>query len=1841
MSSNILVPADDLKGANWGAVTVPESDLKGAKFSKSVEVPDHDLAGAKWEGEKVTTQKPAPAKSNTPWDNLMQSDTQVSIPQMKQRTSKPGAGSMAKDFDASMNRGLQNLDTQTTTPTIAQPIQQELDSQAVHTQRAQARTEKNAKRKAQLEEIAKSPLAQLQSQFLDAPERSLHSTVSGIATLGALLFGENTAKSVRDTIEGVKVPYDYKTFKTAYPEYAMLENLIIDPTLVASKVGVPASVVKAVAERHKPLLDAVVSKEITPQVADKIIKQDQELKSFTDIVAGNMAEPVAPKPILNTINEKLVAMGHEPLVTPAIKPMPAQAQAVKTASEIPVGGSEDEAAQAVQNVFKPLPDAQYKKLSQADRNAYDAHYEQQMQFGEVKGGEPLDDFGQPMFSKAAKEDPKDLIITHNLTEDNLLHAKKMGGIPVPSLAVTKHTEPLSGFGDITMIGSKEMADPKAYAKTKVFGADIYSPRYPKVEPVYNKATESKLLKELDSYKEITGRSSYDLDNLHRSPNMEYKFLKEKGLENKVSITSDMNSYDRVNATRKALEENGLVPEYKKYVKDTLSEMTDKEQIFKGFSPSGKKLYIPHNLENVVKMLKKDIRGGEGFNYGVGSIRSQYAPQFKSIKDIKAAKGRLVSSSDFSKIKEEVNDEYSKLSGELSPYTSYSDKYTTTEGLLSEIPKLGIERALREYGFKEVPDTIKKSLADFIEKLRNMPTEYFEAKIMREVSPAEFKTAVIPDNLGADAHAYLDKNGVKKFTYKAGDEADRKRVIAEASQTHKEDVMFSKDKPSKAMKVEEVHQQAKKLLGKEYDNLKDDINIVQSFKDLPKYLREHGEQFSSGGQVRGVFNPKDGKIHLVADTMNAKEVPGIIVHELLHKAKASGVKVLGESHDTLVLRLKQLKDEKIVRQAVKAAKDAGTSAKHMDEEIMAYLVEKYQLGIEMSPKLKKLVIDIIDQIKVFIAETAVKLGVDPKWLISKMNEKDIAALLKSSAIKQSEKVSAKGESMFSKAPKEEEKITKAVTTKDKITAATDKVTETLQDYWKPVEKYLDSSDLGKQVNDARKAIYGRTGERIARVRDTQQSIVTDITRHSKSTGESVESLRKDLNSFLIAQHAPERNAAIRDEAAGIGTAHAIKSLQDLKASDPVKYKVLSAWANKVRSLNEQTLDILKEGQVITPELYDTLRAKYKMHVPLQRIMPEEKETIGGITGGKGFSVKSSGIKAAKGSDLEVSDILGNVSANVQEAIIRAEKNRVGLKMYDMFKAQPELGEARGLKMIGKDLKDMPIMETPSEDMIVLFKDGKKKVIVPNDPIIAKVYNALNVEEKGLIAQHIAPITRTIAGLYTRLNPEFAFSNLIRDIQEAFVYNAAQMSGKDAIGAVGNQAWGMKGVTDNIFGRETEASKLYDQMKLDGGTTGGVTLANKSKITEDVDHMFKVAKYKPLQAWEGVLKSIDNFNSVFEDGTRLAAYKQALDKGLPRDRAAIIAKETTIDFNRKGTATPWVNGIYMFSNASIQGSYKMLRAFKNPKVLAGTVGTLTAISIAVDSHNDRVDPDWRDKVNEFERTSNYVILLDSKDDNLRRIDIPIGWGFKSIKTMIESMRDVSVGKSEGNPVTKVLGAISSGYNPIGGSDWVASLTPTVADVALDINRNKNWKGEMISPKGMDLARPSEKYYPTTPQTLGGRLAIKLVDDTEEIGLDLTPEDIKYIVASYGGGPVNFSTGIFNMLESAATGKDIDPKDVVMSRRFYKVTDPERLAGYEGKQSIKKMVEKVQEAETIAERMKIIQEELPKIPEKDRKKAVNALKYGGLLPSKQGVVKQREKAQWEDNVLNPFQSVLNKKK
>ena len=77
--------------------------------------------------------------------------------------------------------------------------------------------------------------------------------------------------------------------------------------------------------------------------------------------------------------------------------------------------------------------------------------------------------------KTPIEGSADLIALHNLSEQSLLDALRLGGLPMPSIAVTKVGIPHLEYGRITLILDKEAIDPEADRRNMVYGADIESP----------------------------------------------------------------------------------------------------------------------------------------------------------------------------------------------------------------------------------------------------------------------------------------------------------------------------------------------------------------------------------------------------------------------------------------------------------------------------------------------------------------------------------------------------------------------------------------------------------------------------------------------------------------------------------------------------------------------------------------------------------------------------------------------------------------------------------------------------------------------------------------------------------------------------------------------------------------------------------------------------------------------------------------------------------------------------------------------------------------------------------------------------------------------------------------------------------------------------------------------------------------------------------------------------------------------------------------------------------------------------------------------------------------------
>ena len=201
-----------------------------------------------------------------------------------------------------------------------------------------------------------------------------------------------------------------------------------------------------------------------------------------------------------------------------------------------------------------------------------------------------------------------------------------------------------------------------------------------------------------------------------------------------------------------------------------------ERIFKGFTPSGNRRYSPLTLENAVKEMKGNVRGGEGFSYGVGNIRAGVAPQFKSLEEIQAARGNIIPAEQFYGMKDEPNAQFGALAEKMYPHYGYGgDRWTHEQDLADMLRTAGmgnwgeINRSYKQ----TLPPELRDEARGFLDYLRQMPTEYFEGKPQRAVKLDEFRGAIVPDDIAGQVADPLRRMGVQRIeTYDPGQASTR-------------------------------------------------------------------------------------------------------------------------------------------------------------------------------------------------------------------------------------------------------------------------------------------------------------------------------------------------------------------------------------------------------------------------------------------------------------------------------------------------------------------------------------------------------------------------------------------------------------------------------------------------------------------------------------------------------------------------------------------------------------------------------------------------------------------------------------------------------------------------------------------------------------------------------------------------------------------------------------------------------------------------------------------------------------------------------------------------------------
>lgn len=520
------------------------------------------------------------------------------------------------------------------------------------------------------------------------------------------------------------------------------------------------------------------------------------------------------------------------------------------------------------------------------------------------------------------KDSKSLMAVHNISADKLRAAFELGGLPVPSLAIIRKGESkFDAYGDITLVAAPSLVDPKVNSASKVFNADIYSPRFPQgVRWTIDRKAMNQAWKKLAKQSEALGNVlSTELDEseverkgleaFEGSSAVKMAFLEEKGItpliaydlpedgippevakftgtrweisENpefrkaaaayfetivaKLPDSDIRDAYfdedgkvlqgpldrlardvvklrekpaDRYGSERnfdKQIQEAGLEDEFKAWVKKEFSPTLSRRRLQDYNERTDTVRWLPYDLDSVVKVMKRGLRDGEGFNYGVPSIRSNVAMQFKSLKGMSLEAGQIISSEKMDALKKETNDEFSALADELRPYYRFeSNRFGYLDEVSTSFKELATQGLRKwEENFKGTPPELLKKVQDFLTKLKTMPTEYFEAKIQRGVRLNEFTAAVIPSDTPADVRAMLAGAGLKVVEYPKGDSDARAAAVSKVGENP--DITFATTGiPQNA--VQALQAQAQRIRSKKLMATGELLARIQAGQSIPQRVR---------------------------------------------------------------------------------------------------------------------------------------------------------------------------------------------------------------------------------------------------------------------------------------------------------------------------------------------------------------------------------------------------------------------------------------------------------------------------------------------------------------------------------------------------------------------------------------------------------------------------------------------------------------------------------------------------------------------------------------------------------------------------------------------------------------------------------------------------------------------------------------------------------------------------------------------------------------------------------------------------------------------------------------------
>lgn len=709
----------------------------------------------------------------------------------------------------------------------------------------------------------------------------------------------------------------------------------------------------------------------------------------------------------------------------------------------------------------------------------------------------------------------------------------------------------------------------------------------------------------------------------------------------------------------------------------------------------------------------------------------------------------------------------------------------------------------------------------------------------------------------------------------------------------------------------------------------------------------------------------------------------------------------------------------------------------------------------------------------------------------------------------------------------------------------------------------------------------------------------------------------LDEYLYARHAPERNLHIAkinpkmpDGGSGMTNAEAAGIMDRIRRSG--KQAQYDRLAGIVDDMLARRRELIKTAGLEKEGVVDAWQNAYKHYVPLKG-----QDADGALPRtGRGYVVSGKESKMAMGRNSKAQSPSTQAIQDLTESLIRNRKNEVGNAFLKLVQDNPDKGYWQVFtddkpdttrRIVEKNdpvtgetirqVEEMPVaMALMSDRYFPTKKDGKTYYIKLHDDRLAKAMKNMGPETTGTVLRAFGSINRFLSSVNTMYNPSFLVTNFGRDLQTAIMSIYGEQGRSDgllvgkkmsALSVVRDSGIAMKAVYDSLRGTQRggkagEWQKLWKEFVEDGAKTGWFRINDLEGRMKEMDRLVAQAKGgwqgKSIQTWHAFFKLVEDGNNAVENALRLSAYKHGRDAGMSRQQAASLAKNLTVNFNRRGELGTVLNSLYMFANASIQGTANMIRALgrldgegpllqrlrwsnlnrtQKLSLAAMGAGYLLASLNRAGAGQDDDGVNWYDKVPDYVKEHNLVImksLFGGRQGEYWTFPLPYGYNmFYLLGGTIEGVGSGGIKpvKAAGNIIGGALGA----FNPLGSEDsetlsgtLLKNLSPTLPRPFIDYVMNENFMGTQIRRQNAPWGTPKpdstlgRRSTPEVYKSFANWLNTATGGSQYRSGaVDINPDSMKYWIDYISGGTGRFIGQTVDAAAKTYNGIDIPAQQV----------------------------------------------------------------------------------------------------